>query len=265
MTFGWVGRARRTFDAAVVRRRLGACNELGARAVLRGVPLVTNSGEIFVGDDFRLDSTPVVSHMFVTGRVQIGNRVSIGMGAAISCLGYINIESDVSIGDFVIVLDSDWHMAEDLSAHAPPKPICINRGARIGHRVVVLPGSTIGAGAVVKAGSVVSGEVAPNAIVEGNPARVNVGPAASELAASDIRELVRQVLGLPSVPDLHEGPDQIAQWNSLGMLRLIVALEERFGVVLAEEEVKAVGSIRELGACVQAAQAREFGSESGPR
>jgi acetyltransferase-like isoleucine patch superfamily enzyme len=42
----------------------------------------------------------------------------------------------------------------------------------IGNRVIVLDGVTIGAGAVVGAGSVVTRDVEPHAVVVGNPAHV---------------------------------------------------------------------------------------------
>nr|MBA3893689.1 acyltransferase [Gemmatimonadales bacterium] len=54
----------------------------------------------------------------------------------------------------------------------------VGKGVRIGHRVwvgsnsVVLGGADIGDNVIVSAGSVVSGTVAPNSIVLGNPAKV---------------------------------------------------------------------------------------------
>ena len=42
----------------------------------------------------------------------------------------------------------------------------------IGHGAMILPGARIGSGAIIGAGAVVAGEVAPYAIVAGNPARV---------------------------------------------------------------------------------------------
>ena len=42
----------------------------------------------------------------------------------------------------------------------------------IGHGALILPGARLGAGVIVGAGAVVSGEVPPCAIVAGNPARV---------------------------------------------------------------------------------------------
>lgn len=222
--------------------------------MLRGAPFIVNSGELRIGDDFYLSSAPVRSHLNVVGRMRIGNRVRIGGGAAISCRGAIEIEDDVSIGDFAIILDSDFHVATDISTEAPPKPILISRGVRIGHRVVVLPGSTIGAGAIVKAGSVISGVIPENAAVEGNPARQSLPDDGSirpsEASPSDVPALVMRVLGLSALPDIEDGPQQIARWDSLGALRIIVAIEERFGVALSEDQFKATRSIGDLMAQV---------------
>lgn len=52
-----------------------------------------------------------------------------------------------------------------------PEPARIGRGAWLGANVTILPGVNIGDGAVVGAGSVVTKDVEPNAVVVGSPAR----------------------------------------------------------------------------------------------
>jgi acyl carrier protein len=70
-----------------------------------------------------------------------------------------------------------------------------------------------------------------------------------------------QVLSLPSIPDASAGPEQIAQWDSLGALRLIVAIEDTFGIALGEDQMKAARSIRDLATHVEAARLRKVASE----
>ena len=50
-------------------------------------------------------------------------------------------------------------------------PIHIQRKAKIGANVVILPGVTVGNNAIVIAGSVVIEDVASHTMVAGNPAR----------------------------------------------------------------------------------------------
>ncbi len=58
--------------------------------------------------------------------------------------------------------------------HLPLKtaPIVIDRDAFVGARALILPGITVGAGAIVGAGAVVTRDVEANHKVAGNPARV---------------------------------------------------------------------------------------------
>ncbi len=55
---------------------------------------------------------------------------------------------------------------------APAKPIHIGANVWIGFDVCILPGVTIGDGAIIGARSVVKDDVAPYAVVAGNPARI---------------------------------------------------------------------------------------------
>src|SRR6185436_3197350 len=59
-----------------------------------------------------------------------------------------------------------------VEAEVPACPINIGNGVWIGFDSVVLPGVTIGDGAIVGARSVVTSDVPPYSIVAGNPARV---------------------------------------------------------------------------------------------
>jgi len=52
------------------------------------------------------------------------------------------------------------------------KEICIEDNVWLGHRVIILPGVTIGEGAIVQAGAVVTTDIPSCAIVGGNPAKV---------------------------------------------------------------------------------------------
>jgi phosphonate metabolism protein (transferase hexapeptide repeat family) len=61
---------------------------------------------------------------------------------------------------------------DDFFAWRRAHPVTIGHDVWIGHGAIVLPGRAIGTGAVIAAGAVVTKDVAPYAIVAGNPARV---------------------------------------------------------------------------------------------
>ena len=100
----------------------------------------------------------------------------------------IRIEEDVLISYRCIICDSDNHSTryslrkKDLIdwrnggqhdwSTTLCAPVLIRRGAWIGAQCIILKGVTIGEGAVVGAGSVVTKDVPDWCIVAGNPARV---------------------------------------------------------------------------------------------
>jgi acyl carrier protein len=95
-------------------------------------------------------------------------------------------------------------------------------------------------------------------VVSGVPARAVTSRAdgAAEDEATDLPRLVMNVLGLPTPPAAEDGPAQIREWDSLGALKIVLAVEEAYGVTLSEQELKAIGSLAELSAVVDAARGR---------
>ena len=109
---------------------------------------------------------------FLNGRkVFLGDRNVINFGCLFDGRHYhIKTGSDVSIGPEATILTL---------GHNPQSPSFADRGGDviigdrvwIAYRAIILPGVTIGEGAVVGAGSVVTKDVEPYTIVAGNPAR----------------------------------------------------------------------------------------------
>ena len=78
----------------------------------------------------------------------------------------------------VIIVDSDFHAPWPMESRSTDpglendRPVVIEDYAWIGMRSIILKGVTIGRGAIVGAGSVVTRDIPPFAVACGSPARV---------------------------------------------------------------------------------------------
>jgi acetyltransferase-like isoleucine patch superfamily enzyme len=104
----------------------------------------------------------------------IGKRVKVSSHTFI-CEG-VTIEDEVFIGHGVMFINDKYPRAttEDGSSQTEADWVCtptvIQKRASIGSNATILCGVTIGEGAMVGAGSVVTHDVPPGAVVAGNPA-----------------------------------------------------------------------------------------------
>ena len=89
----------------------------------------------------------------------------------IRCTEKMEIGFDVSISHDVTIMDSDAHNIER-EDYISTKPIKIGNHVWIGSRAMVLKGVTIGDGAVIAAGAVVTKDVPANSMAAGNPAKI---------------------------------------------------------------------------------------------
>jgi maltose O-acetyltransferase len=112
---------------------------------------------------------------FGSGRgIQIGDNSGIGVDAFVG--SPVEIGSNVMMGPDVIILTSN-HRFRDLKSPmlaqgSKVDAVRIEDDVWIGTRAIILPGTTVGRGAIIGAGSVVTRDVAAYSIVGGNPARV---------------------------------------------------------------------------------------------
>ena len=131
-----------------------------------------------------------------SGKVTVGKRTYIGGGTTLISRSLIQIDDDVTIAWGVWIYDHNSHsldwkervndttrIREDIKAGrefidsknwsvVDTKPIHICDKVWIGFNAIILKGVTIGEGAIVGAGAVVTKDVPPYTVVAGNPARV---------------------------------------------------------------------------------------------
>lgn len=108
-----------------------------------------------------------------------GDRISginIGRRCSIPAAFFV-ASAPITIGDYVVFghhvsLYTVDHDPDDPAFSMRSAPITIHDRAWVGSQAIILKGVTIGEGAVVAAGSVVTKDVPPYTIVGGNPARV---------------------------------------------------------------------------------------------
>jgi galactoside O-acetyltransferase len=131
------------------RRVLQSCLSVGTGVRLRMPVTVYHPESLSFGDQVDIGEFVVIR---ASGGVTIGNRVLVAAHAVISSRQHPTTLPR-------------WGVTEDA-------PIAIEDDVWIGAGAIVLPGVTIGRGAVIAAGAVVTANVPPLTMVGGVPARV---------------------------------------------------------------------------------------------
>ncbi len=116
-----------------------------------------------IGEDCNL-----CDHTFIENDVIVGNRVTIKSG--VQLWDGITLEDDVFVGPNATFTNDRFPRSKQYPDEFPRT--VIRTGASIGANATILPGLNIGQHAMVGAGTVVTKDVPPYAIVVGNPARI---------------------------------------------------------------------------------------------
>ena len=103
--------------------------------------------------------------------IKIGENVFINSGCKFQDQGGLVIGDDVLIGHNVVIATLNHNQDPDKRGNLMPLPVKIEDKVWIGSNATVLPGVTIGEGAIVAAGAVVTKDVAPRSVVGGVPAK----------------------------------------------------------------------------------------------
>jgi acetyltransferase-like isoleucine patch superfamily enzyme len=100
----------------------------------------------------------IQSHTFICEGVTLEDNVFVGHGVT-----FINDKyPQATNAEGVLQTEKDWKV----------EPTIVKKGASIGSGATILGDITIGEDSIVGAGSVVTGDVLPNSVVAGNPARL---------------------------------------------------------------------------------------------
>ena len=111
-------------------------------------------------------------------RLRGKNNIEIGDGVSIGAFSHLWGQGGIKIGNGVMIashtaITSLTHNAEveDMFSNVISKPVTIEDDVWIGAHSVIMPGITIGRGAVIGAGSVVTEDIPSMAIAMGAPAK----------------------------------------------------------------------------------------------
>ncbi len=124
-------------------------------------------GNVVIGDG-------VIIEVHAGASLEIGAQTFINPNARVIALESIRIGADCAVAWDVHIMDGDRHFFLDAGGGREKNTAAIEIGDHvwIGARSLILKGTRIEDGAVIGAGSVVSGHIAARTVVAGNPAGV---------------------------------------------------------------------------------------------
>jgi acetyltransferase-like isoleucine patch superfamily enzyme len=164
---------------------------LGEGSVIEPGVLMFHAGEIHIGRDVYIGHRSILRGD-TRGAMRIGDGSWIGEECYFQSAGGIEIGAGVGVGPRVSMITATH--AESpvgqpiISAPLVRAPVVVGDGCDIGLGSILLPGTELGEGVQVGAGSVVKGAFARGAIIAGVPARVlgqRRGPDAERGDAAD--------------------------------------------------------------------------------
>lgn len=161
-------RGRRYARGALLRPRLMRC---GARLRVKGKVRVKSTARgcgVILGDDVNLYDGVTFYLDAPNARIEIGDKTGFNRDVKIMARDRIKLGSDCAVGWEVQIMDDDGH---EINGRRGSAPVIIGDHVWIGSRAMIMKGVTVGDGAVIAAGSVVTRDVAAGSLVGGAPAR----------------------------------------------------------------------------------------------
>jgi acetyltransferase-like isoleucine patch superfamily enzyme len=132
-----------------------------------GVRFIIKHGEVHIGRGTHLWQNVRISAVGTPKEpaiVRIGKHSGVGERTMFHARKLISIGNHVRMSWDVVLLENNYHSNSK-------GPIVIEDYSWVGCRAIILSGVTVGYGAIVAAGAVVTKDVPPHTMVAGNPAR----------------------------------------------------------------------------------------------
>jgi acetyltransferase-like isoleucine patch superfamily enzyme len=124
-------------------------------------------------DRFLMSAGPFYIKTFNKGNLSIGNNCFFNHNCSITCADKIIIGDNCNFANNVVIVDHNHIVGRNgVTDEYITAPVLIGNRVWVGANATILPGVSIGDGAVVAAGAVVNRDIPAHTIVGGVPARV---------------------------------------------------------------------------------------------
>ncbi|MBI4678121.1 MAG: N-acetyltransferase [Elusimicrobia bacterium] len=170
---------RSSLSAMTQQRKLDPC-VIGDGCILGSMAVVYRGCRIgrgvMVADFASIREDVEIGELTIVGRgVAVENKVKIGRKCKLETGSYITALSGIEDGCFVapeVTFTNDNFVGRTAERFKFHKGVTLRRGARVGANSTILPRLTVGADALVAAGSLVRRNVPARKIVAGAPAKI---------------------------------------------------------------------------------------------
>lgn len=145
-------------------------NRLNSTTKDKGILEIASDGKLVVGKNVRVANG---CKFYINGTMQIGDNTFINPNTFVLSNCSVTIGNNCAISWNCQLIDDDVHkIVVNNEKKNSSAPIAIGNRVWIGANSIIMKGVSIGDGAVIAAGSVVTKNVAPKTLVGGAPAKL---------------------------------------------------------------------------------------------
>lgn len=164
-------------------RKKNLFKRIGHNCILAKDVRITNGKNIYLGDNCSIQEHCVIETVFNMPKapnLKIGDGMSLGQYSHITCATSVEIGNNLLTGRYVLITDNSHGCSNREDMHLPPMlreihskgPVKIGNNVWIGDKASIMPGVTIGDGAIIAANSVVTHDVPAYSLAAGIPAKI---------------------------------------------------------------------------------------------